>query len=527
MTAVDEENADAPVMLDRRWSRRRRFVVGALVVVLTLLLVLWWQRRTIAEEIVRRELAARGVPATYRIEKLGFGRQRLADVVIGDTARPDLVADWVEVGTRVRFGLPEVTAVRAGRVRMRAVLRDGTVSFGQIDKLLPPPSGKPFALPAIDLAVADGRMRLDTPFGRVGLKLAGSGVLNDGFAGHLAAVAPAIALDGCRIEGASAAVAVRIRREQPSFNGPVRLGRMACGDIRLGGLSSDMNATLGAAFDRWQGRADLRIADVRSGAVRAQSIAGDVGFAGDARRTEGQVDLSRPPPPPLNVTIAAEPLNIEVDLGRAAVIVVDMQNNFCAPGGLSDHRGVDLAPERAPIAPLKATLPALRAANVPVIWLNWGNRPDRKNLPPMALYAFDRDGSGSGIGGTLPHGRGPVLEKGSWSAAVIDELDLVPGDIHVDKYRISGFWDTPLDSILRNLDVKTIFFAGVNLDICVFHTLADAHFLGYNCILLEDCCGTTSPDFCVQATLWNVKKCFGFVARSDSVCRALEARTQR
>jgi nicotinamidase-related amidase len=237
----------------------------------------------------------------------------------------------------------------------------------------------------------------------------------------------------------------------------------------------------------------------------------------------GQVDLSMPPPTPLNATIDAMPLSIEVDLRRSAMIVVDMQNNFCAPGGLSDHLGVDLTPERAPIPPLKATLPVMRSAEVPIIWLNWGNRPDRKNLPPVALYAFNRDGLGPGIGGALPDGRGRILEKGSWSAAIVDELEPGSDDILVDKYRVSGFWDTPLDSILRNLDVKTIFFAGVNLDLCVFHTLADAHFLGYNCVLVEDCCGTTSPDFCVDATLWNIKKCFGFVTQSDALRRAVRA----
>lgn len=234
-----------------------------------------------------------------------------------------------------------------------------------------------------------------------------------------------------------------------------------------------------------------------------------------------RIDLSAPAPTPLVATVSAAPAAIDVDLRRAAMIVVDMQNNFCAPGGLTHHLGRDLAPERAPIAPLKKTLPLVRAAGIPIVWLNWGNRPDRKNMPPTALYAFDRDGIGVGIGDPLPTGGGNVLEKGSWSAEIVDELEQGADDIHVDKYRISGFWDTPLDSILRNLDVKTLFFAGVNLDVCVLHTLADAHFLGYNCVLVEDCCGTTSPDFCVQATLWNVKKCFGFVTQSEALGRAV------
>ncbi len=235
------------------------------------------------------------------------------------------------------------------------------------------------------------------------------------------------------------------------------------------------------------------------------------------------VDLSMPPPPPLRATIAAAPQAITVDLRRSAIVVVDMQNDFCAPGGWVDYLGADLSPERAPIGPLQAILPVLRAAGVPVIWLNWGNRPDRKNLPPTTLYVFNADGEGLGIGGALPGSGAKVLEKDSWSAAVVDELEQLPDDIKVDKYRISGFWDTPLDSILRNLDVKTVFFGGVNTDQCVMHTLTDAHFQGYNCLLVEDCCGTTSPDFCREATIWNVKTCFGFVVSSSDVIAAVKA----
>jgi nicotinamidase-related amidase len=232
------------------------------------------------------------------------------------------------------------------------------------------------------------------------------------------------------------------------------------------------------------------------------------------------VDLAAEPALVVRMDIKAEPRNITMDANRSAFIVVDMQNDFCAPGGWVDHLGVDLSPERAPIAPLQRLLPALRARKIPIVWLNWGNRPDQMNLRPTVLYVFNNDGDGLGIGGTLPNSGAKVLEKDSWSAAVVDELKQLPGDIHVDKYRISGFWDTPLDSILRNLGVTTLMFGGVNTDQCVMHTLTDAHFLGYNCVLVDDCCGTTSPDYCVQATIWNVKTCFGFVTSSDEVIKA-------
>jgi nicotinamidase-related amidase len=205
------------------------------------------------------------------------------------------------------------------------------------------------------------------------------------------------------------------------------------------------------------------------------------------------------------------------------MIVIDMQNDFCAKDGWVDHLGVDYSPDRAPIAPLQKLLPALRQAQVPVIWVNWGNRPDLMNMPPNQLHLYKPTGRGIGLGEPLPGSGAHVLEKDSWAAAVVDELEKAPQDISVDKHRISGFWDTPLDSILRNVGVKTVLFAGVNTDQCVMCSLQDANFLGYGCVLVEDCCATTSPGFCTEATVWNVKKCFGFVASSAQILDGLRA----
>jgi nicotinamidase-related amidase len=240
--------------------------------------------------------------------------------------------------------------------------------------------------------------------------------------------------------------------------------------------------------------------------------------------TEGEVNMAMPAPAPVPVTIACAPQNVTVDLQRTAVIVIDMQNDFCAPGGWVDYLGADYRPDRKPIAPLQRMLPALRNAGVPVIWVNWGNRPDLANMPPNQIHLYKPVGTGVGLGDPLPGNGARVLEKDSWAAAVVDELKQEPDDIKVDKYRISGFWDTPLDSILRNLGVRSILFTGVNTDQCVLHSLTDANFLGYGCILVEDCCATTSPDFCTEATVWNVKKCFGFVTDSNAVIASLGER---
>jgi nicotinamidase-related amidase len=234
-------------------------------------------------------------------------------------------------------------------------------------------------------------------------------------------------------------------------------------------------------------------------------------------------DITRPPISPQPITLPTETKKLHLDLAKAAILVIDMQNDFCHPEGWLAHIGVDVTPNRQPVEPLNTLLPQLRAAKVPVIWLNWGNRPDLLNISPGLLHVYNPTGEGIGLGDPLPTKGAPVLMLGSWAAAVLDELEQKPEDIRVDKYRMSGFWDTPLDSILRNLGKSTLFFAGVNIDQCVMVTLQDANFLGYDCILVKDCAATTSPDYCLKATLYNVNQCFGFVTDSLSLVKAIES----
>lgn len=241
------------------------------------------------------------------------------------------------------------------------------------------------------------------------------------------------------------------------------------------------------------------------------------------RVSASAVDMTRPTRPARPVTLTDRDRAVTFDLSRTAIVVIDMQNDFCHPDGWLAHIGVDVTPARRPIAPLQTLLAPLRTAGVPVIWLNWGNRPDRLNLPPGVLHVYDPDGRSVGIGAPLPSNGAPVLQEGSWAAAVVDELTAAPGDVAVSKYRMSGFQDTELDSILRNLDITTLLFAGVNLDQCVLCTLQDASFRGYDCLLLDDCSATTSPAYCADAALYNIRQCFGFVVDGAALTACLEA----
>jgi len=233
--------------------------------------------------------------------------------------------------------------------------------------------------------------------------------------------------------------------------------------------------------------------------------------------------LAREAPPLRVVAVDAEPQRVTLDLSACALIVVDMQNDFCSRGGWVDFIGGDCDALMAPVEPLNRLLPALRREQVPIIWVNWGNRPDRLNLSPSILHVYNRDGEGRGIGDPLPGNGSRVLEKGSWGAAIVSGLDADPNDICVDKYRMSGFWDTPLRSILHNLSVRTVLLAGVNLDQCVMATLQDAVNCGFDAVLLRDCSATNSPSYCVDATLYNIKQCYGFVSSGEALLAALDA----
>jgi ureidoacrylate peracid hydrolase len=233
------------------------------------------------------------------------------------------------------------------------------------------------------------------------------------------------------------------------------------------------------------------------------------------------VSLVRTPRRPRPVRINARPQSIEFDLARSALIVVDMQNDFCHPEGWVGQKGLGVKAARKPIPVIAGLLPAWRASGAPVLWLNWGIRADARNLSPTVHFKGKRSAEGVGYAERSPIDHGPSLVQGEWGARVIDELQVAPEDITVHKHRLSGFWDNELDSVLRQQGVSTLFFAGINTDRCVFSTLTDAAFLGYDCVLLEDACGTSSPAYVTRGIHFLVEQLHGFVATSHALTTAL------
>ena len=250
--------------------------------------------------------------------------------------------------------------------------------------------------------------------------------------------------------------------------------------------------------------------------------------AGNAWTLDAQgLSLLRTPPRPVPVQVPADPHPLTFDISRSVLLVVDMQNDFCHPRGWFGQKGLRVAPMRRPIAVLQALLPAWRAAGGRVLWLNWGVRPDVANLPPTVLFKGKRSASGVGYAERSPDDHGRTLVPGDWGAQVVDELAVDARDFTVFKHRLSGFADNELDGLLRQQGATTLLWSGINTDRCVFSSLQDAGFLGYDNLLLADACSTPSPAYVTRAIHFLVQQLHGFVIDSSALMAALPTPSTR
>lgn len=221
--------------------------------------------------------------------------------------------------------------------------------------------------------------------------------------------------------------------------------------------------------------------------------------------------LVRPPSSVCPLSFTAAPGPVEVDLTRSALLIIDMQNDFLhADGWFASIRGADVEPLNSIINNINALSAQFRQYHADVIHINWGVRADLANLPSNVVDKASHCGRDIGYGDELING--PVLVAGSWGAQSVDAISDSENDLHVAKHRLSGFCDNELDQILRRRDIRTLFFTGVNIDRCVFATLIDATFQGYDVVLVEDACATTSPTHVSDAITYLVRLVYGFTA---------------
>ena len=233
------------------------------------------------------------------------------------------------------------------------------------------------------------------------------------------------------------------------------------------------------------------------------------------------------------VTLEAEPSPFVFDIGRTVVLVIDMQNDFAAKGGMFDRLGIDVSMIQAAIAPTARVLESAREQGIKVVYLKMGFRPDLSDagLPDSPNW---RVHSHANVGEAVraPDGtESRILIRDTWNTEIVSELRPQPGDVVVYKHRYSGFYQTDLDNILTEMNAKYLVVTGCTTSVCVESTVRDAMFRDYSCLLLGDCMaepiGYEFPRSNHDASLLLIQRMFGWTSRSDQFIQALDPRLAR
>lgn len=174
---------------------------------------------------------------------------------------------------------------------------------------------------------------------------------------------------------------------------------------------------------------------------------------------------------------------------KRALIVIDMQRDFCAPGGYADRAGLDIGRLRAPIPAILRLLDGARALGMLVVHTREGHRPDLTDLPESKRLRAEKAGAPIGQPGPL----GRLLVRGEYGHDLIDELRPLAGEPVIDKPGYSAFAHTDLELLLRNTGVEELVLCGVTTEVCVSSTLRQAVDLGFACTLVSDACGSAYP----------------------------------
>jgi ureidoacrylate peracid hydrolase len=227
------------------------------------------------------------------------------------------------------------------------------------------------------------------------------------------------------------------------------------------------------------------------------------------------------------ITVASRPSALTFDPTRTAVVVIDMQNDFGAAGGMFDRAGIDISGITAAASATSRLLVAAREAQLPIVYVTMEHPADLANIGPEDGPHWIKH-LRLGVGETIvaPNGsEGRILIEDTWNTRILDELAPQPGDPVVSKHRYSGFFETELHGVLQGLGATCLVVTGCTTSICVESTVRDAMFRDYRCLVLEDCTaeplGSEHARTNHEASLLNIEALFGWVSDSGTLIDSL------